>query len=515
MTGLLDRLLTYYGITKEEYEGLILPPSFSNIPLIGDKKEVVEAIERLKLARDNKERILIYGDYDVDGISSASILLRSFNEFGLDCAGYIPSRYLDGYGLNVENVKRIAAKGFKIIFTCDNGVTAHEALLEAKKLGVEVIILDHHEFDGTKPESDIIIHPDTLNYGENPISAGYLSFVFSVALLGRVDEYLLCLGAISTISDMMPLKGYNREIVRLMLDIVNKNRYPEFTLLSDAKTFDTSTFQMVINPKLNSIGRLEKGTETNRLLAYFGNPNSDKEAIANYINDVYERRKEVTRESFEKLEINENEPAIIVVADIPEGLNGLLASRLLSNYHKPVVVFSKKEKEENILVGSMRSEEGFDVLKALEGTKVELLSKGGHPFAGGVSIKAEDFASFKKDYLYAAVKHKLSPKQKEGIPLGLGECTMQSYRIIETFAPFGFCWESPKFLLTNLDPRTFTYIKDGKYLATKISTDSRLFSFSIGIEDFDLETKVDFVATFRINEYKGRKSLDIICEKTF
>lgn len=515
MESLLDRLLTYYGITKEEYEGLILPPSFSNIPLINDQIEVKKAIERLKKAREAKERILIYGDYDVDGIASASILLRAFKEFGLDCAGYIPSRYLDGYGLTVANVKKIAAKGFKIIFTCDNGVTAHEALLEAKNLGVEVIILDHHEFDLVKPETDIVIHPETVSYGDVPISAGYLSFVFSVALLNRVDDYLLSLGAISTISDMMPLRKYNREIVRLMLDIVNKNRYEEFTLLSDAKEFDASTFQMGINPKLNSIGRLEKGTEPNRLLAYFGNPESDKTLIANYINEVYERRKEITKESFENLVINEDEPAIIVNAEIPEGLNGLLASRLLSNYHKPVIVFSKKENDENILVGSMRSEEGFDVLKALEGTKVNLLSKGGHPCAGGVSIRVEDFAAFKKDYLYAAVKHKLSPKKKTGIPLSLGECTMQSYRIIETFAPFGFCWETPKFLLKDLDPRTFTYIKEGKYLSTKISTDSRLFSFSISQDSFVGESKVDFVATFRINEYKGRKSLDIICEKTF
>lgn len=515
MEGLLSRLLTYYGLTKEEYEGLILPPSFNNIPQIGNDIEVKKAIERLNKAKERKEKILIYGDYDVDGISSASILLRSFKEYGLDCAGYIPSRYLDGYGLTVNNVKKIAAKGYSIIFTCDNGVTAHEALLEAKRLGIEVIILDHHEFDEIKPEADIIIHPITLSYGEVPISAGFLSFVFSVALLGRVDDFLLSLGAISTISDMMPLKAYNREIVRLMLNVVNKNRYQEFTLLSDAKTFDASTFQMTINPKLNSIGRLEKGTEPNRLLAYFGNPDSDKEALAHYINEVYERRKEVTKESFEKLSINEEEPAIIVEADIPEGLNGLLASRLLTTYHKPVVVFSSKENEEKILVGSMRSEEGFDVLKALEGTKVELLSKGGHPFAGGVSIRKEDFAAFKKDYLYAAVKHKLSPKQKEGIPLSLGECTMQSYRTIETFAPFGFGWESPKFLLTNLDPRTFTYIKEGKYLATKISTDSRLFSFALGIDSFEEESKVDFVATFKINEYKGRKSLDIICEKAF
>lgn len=515
MEGLFERLLKYYNLTKEEYDKRVLPPSFTSIPLINDDPMVRKAIERLEKAKNNREKVLIYGDYDTDGISSGSILLRSLKEFGIDASGYLPSRYLDGYGLTPENVRKIASKGFSLIFTCDNGVTAHEALLLSKDLGIEVMILDHHEFDSVKPECEIIIHPTYLNYGSTPISAGYLSFLFSVALLGRVDEYLLTLGALSTISDMMPLREYNREIIRLMLDIVNKNQYPVFTLLTDKRHFEVSTFQMDIIPKLNAVGRLEKGPEINRLLRYFGDDESNKAALANYFNEVNDQRKEVTKVASENLEINEQEAAIVVEANIPEGLNGLLASKLLNIYHKPVVVFSKQERNPDVLVGSCRSEEGFDILKALEGVKTNLLSKGGHSFAAGVSISREDFMSFKKDILYAAIKHKLSPKTKNEILLNLNECNMQSYHIIESFGPFGFCWETPKFLLKDLDPNTFTYIKDGKYLSVKLTSNTRLFSFSLGKDSFDLDSKTDLSCTFRVNEFRGTKNLDILCEKAF
>lgn len=515
MEGLLERLLTYYGLTREEYEKLILPPSFRSIPLIDGHPIVKKAIERLTKARDAKEKILIYGDYDADGVCSASILLRSFKEFGIDASGYLPSRYLDGYGLTVENVKKIAAKGFSIIFTCDNGVTAHDALKCAKELGVEVIILDHHEFDDVEPECDIVIHPETISYGEYPISAGYLSFVFSVALLGRVDNYLLVLGALSTISDMMPIRGHNREIVRLMLEIMNSEPPEVITLLTDKRYFEVATFQMEICPKINAVGRLEKGTEINRLLHYFANDNADKIKLAQYFNEVNDRRKEITKEAEESIEINENDEAIVVKANMPEGLNGLLASKLLATYRKPVCVFSEMNKDPNVLVGSLRSEEGFDVVKALEEVRVPLLSKGGHPFAAGVSIKKEDFEGFKKDILFSAIKHKLAPKAKNLIPLSLNECTMQSFRIIESFGPFGFDYESPKFLLSGLDPKTFTYIKDGRFLSVKLSSDVRLFSFGINENSFDLESKVDLACSFRINEFRGRRSLDILCEKNF
>jgi single-stranded-DNA-specific exonuclease len=509
----LEKLLTYYGFSKAEYEKRALPPSFSSIPLIDGQSEVQKAIALLAEAKQAGQKVLVYGDYDTDGISSCSILVRALKEYGLLVEGYLPSRYLDGYGLTADNVEKIAAKGFKIIFTCDNGVTAYSALEKAREKGVGVIILDHHEMGEKAPDCLALIHPDTLSYGPTPISAGYLAFLFSVALLKKEDDYLLTLGALSTLSDLMPLENYNRELVRLGLKAIAEHHYPEICSLSDKVSIDETTLAMEIIPKLNAVGRLCSGYETNRLLKYFVNPEWEgKEAVVSWLNSVNSERKEKTKEAEAALSFDPAEEAIVVEADIPEGLNGLLANRLLQEYEKPVAVFSPEKKDPSILVGSIRSKEGFNVLKALEGTSTPL-TKGGHAFAGGVSIKKEDFARFKKDFLFAALKHKLTPSLTKTIPLEKGEATMENYRLIESFGPFGQGFKAPQFLVKDLDPKTFTYLMDGKYLSTSLNKEARLFSFALGAKDFDLSTPVSLVVHFALNRYKGRVSLDLYAEK--
>ena len=514
MDTILDRLCNYYGISKEEYERMSLPPSFSNIPFLDDDPIIKKAIEHLSKIRDEKGKVLVYGDYDTDGVMSTSILVRAFREFGLHAEGYLPSRYLDGYGLNVQNVDKIAKSGYSMIFTCDNGVTCHEALKEAKSLGIEVIVLDHHEFDDVIPETDIVIHPETTNYGDVAISAGYLSFIFSHALLKKTDNYLMCLGAISTISDMMPMQKYNREIVRLMLQTLNKEQYLEITALTDRRYFDESVFQMEIVPKINSIGRIEKGNTINRLIKYFAERDPEvNKVISKWINSVNDERKNITNSVQNDLEINSNDAAIVIETSLPEGLNGLLASRLLGSYEKPVAVFSPMEKDPSLLVGSLRSSEGMNILEALDAQRVELISRGGHPFAGGCSIKKEDFDLFKKDFIFFSLKHKLMAKKKDGIDISLSECNMKTYRIIKNFSPFGLNWEAPKFLLKDLNPLTFTYVKDGKYLSVKLADDVKIFSFSLGEDSFEADSKVNLMLSFKINEYKGKITLNLLAEK--
>ena len=188
-----------------------------------------------------------------------------------------------------------------------------------------------------------------------------------MALLGQKDDYLLTLGALSTLSDLMPLKDYNREIVRLALLALQKNRYPEIASLTDKTTIDENVLQMEIIPKLNAVGRLLEGYETNRLLKYFvTEPFEGKEALVNWLNEVNEERKSKTKAAEAQLSFDPSEEALVVEADIPEGLNGLLANRLLQEYDKPVAVFSPSKKDPSLLVGSIRSKEGFNVLKALE-----------------------------------------------------------------------------------------------------------------------------------------------------
>ena len=513
MNSFLKKLLDYYAITEEAYTILGKAPSFSSLPDISSSLEVQKAIKSLQEIKEKKQRILIYGDYDCDGVSSSSILLRSFKEFGLDAEAYLPSRYLDGYGLNLANVEKAHKAGYSAIFTCDNGVSASEAVSLVLKEGMKLLVLDHHEYKEPLPGLTALIHPKTVNLLSPEVSAGFLSYLFGRALLKRDDEYLVCLAGMSTLSDTMPLSKYNRDVVRLALNYLNANQYEEFTLLTSKTHFDETLLAMDIIPKINAIGRLEQGTSINRLLLYFAGDNKEKKPIiANWMNEVNTKRKELTKEAESSLSLDPNEEAILVNTNLPEGLNGLLASRLLSEYGKPVAVFSKDSKNPGVLVGSLRSKEGFNILKALEGCQAPLLAGGGHAYAGGVSILESDLPLFKKDFIYAAIKHKLMPTRNKSIPLDIAEATMENYQLLRAFAPFGEGNEHPSFrLVSPIDQLAFSL--DGKYLSTRLSPSVRLFSFSLGSKDFPKEGTATLSLHMALNEWKGRLSLDLLVDE--
>ncbi len=513
--AILEELLKFYNLDIEEYGRLKMAPSFESIPRIDEAKSVKDAINRLAQAKQNKEKILVYGDYDTDGVMSTSILVRALREFGNIANGYLPSRYKDGYGLNVANVEKIALSGYKIIFTCDNGISAFDAINRAKELGLYVIVLDHHTIEKELPKADIIIHPTLLDYGEYAISAGFLSFLFSIPLLNKKDDYLFTLGAISTISDMMPLKGYNRVAVRLLNEHLANVKYPEIYALTKKSVVDTKVLQLEIIPKINAIGRMEKEPKSiNRLIAYFAeNDITKKEAIANFLDNINEHRKEETKAAAESFVVEEGSPAIVVKADIPEGLNGLIANKLLQAHALPSVVFSPADAKPGLLVGSIRSKSGFDVIECLNHIKVDIVAYGGHSFAGGVTIKEEDFEKFKKEFSFFAIKHKLEKKNDGLIEISLADCNMKTYALIESFGPFGQDWPEPKFLLRNMNTSNFTYTKDGRFLSCFVAKDTKLFSFSIGENTFPDNAIANLQITFSVDEFRGKKTLSLYAEK--
>lgn len=504
---MLEKLLEHYSLTQEEYEELVSEPSLLSLPDISKNSLVEGFLSYIKDIKEKGEKVLVYGDYDVDGITSTTILVSSLRKYGIVAEGYLPSRFLDGYGLNEENVRKIAAKGYKVILTCDNGISAFEAIDLAKKLGLTVLVLDHHERSETLPNADAILHNEMLSELDVPISAGELSYYFSVALLGKSDPYYLCLGAMSAISDMMPMRGSNHKLVKLMLKEMNRRPIRPLSLLTTATEFDETTFQMEIIPQLNAIGRILKGTEINRLLPYFLDPDSLRnKAIAYWIKQVNERRKELTKEAVDSISVEPQE-AIVVKAEIPEGLNGLIANRLMQKYHLPTCVFSPKEGKEGAFVGSIRSKEGFDVLECLRGMEgIEFLAFGGHEFAGGVTIKEEDFDSFAKQFSAYGKTHPFA-KEKKGIPLLKSEVTKDNYLLIRSFAPFGTGFEVPTFTLEDIPVSELTFVKDGQYLSYKISNEAKIFSFLVNNKTFEGQESASMNVVFTLENYKGRESV--------
>lgn len=512
MESLKERLLKYYSWDEEEFAANTREPSFSSFPDLSGDEEAEKARGRILSAAKRKEKVLLYGDYDTDGIMGTSILHAALRRIGIDAAYFIPSRYVDGYGLNQSNAERIAKAGYSLVLLVDNGVGCRLEIGFLKGKGVDVIVIDHHSIVGEPPSCCAFLHPLTLGIGKGGfnISAGLLSFFFSRLILGVDDPYLLCLGAVSTLSDMMPLTGINREAVRLALKILEKDPYPELALLCSGPKIDEKALQMEAIPAINALGRMEEGHLTRRAVAYFSLRDPSKRLpLSSWMKEINQRRKEMTKQAVASLPITPGASGICVKSSLKEGLNGLLANRLMKLHRVPVAVFSPSYAEEGVLVGSLRSEEGFSVLDCFSALSPYLLRCGGHERAGGLSLKEGDFPSFQKSFLSYCKEHPFSEEEDPGIPLRLSECTEESYSLLRQFAPFGQGHEEPVFVLSNLDVDSFQYSKDGKYLLTPLGYGVKMVSFSLGKKDFLLKSRTSLYARFVHNEYKGKQSLEI------
>ena len=252
------KLLNYFNINDEQYKELTKPIEKIILPSYNNFNDMKKATETIKNAMANNDKIVIYGDYDCDGIMSTSIMVKCFNMLNYHIGYYIPSRYIDGYGLNAKRVQDFYDKGYKLIITVDNGIAQFEAIQKAYDLGMKVIVTDHHERQEILPDVEAILHPIISNYGNVVCCGAYVAFMLASSLLNKYDEYLLSLASIATISDMMPLVSYNRDIVRLGIYYMNKNNYYSIRLLSEESIIDENVIGLKMAPKINAIGRMMK-----------------------------------------------------------------------------------------------------------------------------------------------------------------------------------------------------------------------------------------------------------------
>ena len=502
MSEFLDKILNYYSLTKEDYLNLTKPVEEIRL-LDANKIEGMDKVkERIFKAIENKEKIIIYGDYDCDGITSTSIMYLTFKKLGYEVSYYVPSRYLDGYGLNVANVEKIAESGFKLIICVDNGISAHEAIDKANELGLDVIVIDHHEVPETPVNAVGVIHPTVSHISTIVGSAGYMSLFVSAALLGYYDDYLLTLGGLSVVSDMMELKEYNRDVVRLAILTLNKKKFPRLMSLTDAETVDEKTFSLDIAPKINAIARVITNKNVNLLVKYL---TSDDETYVRSLHDWIlennERRKTLTNEAVERIPVDEikDKKGIVLKLDILEGLIGLIANKLLNEYNVPVLIFTEDEKEPSILKGSIRSKDGFNVSKAFESLDKYLLTGGGHAFAGGLSIKKDDFEAFKAEFEQLCEEHPFEQTEKPSIEISLRDITMENYREMRSLSPFGVGFPEPLFKISDLPTRGLTFISQGKHLATQLSIQSKLLGFFMSETEIKKSAFIDIYGTFYLN----------------
>ena len=469
-----------------------------------DMDKIVSTI--LKAISDNK-KIAIYGDYDVDGICSVSILYRTFKLLNYDVGYYVPNRYTDGYGLSSKIVKQMYEKGYSLLICVDNGIKAFNAIEEARSYNMDIIVLDHHQRDEKMPDFNLYLHPEYSNFSEYNMCAASICYYLSKALLSSEDEKCLVLAGVATIGDVMPLVDQNKIIVNKALECLNKGKYKAINSLNINNTkYDENLISMHIVPKLNSVGRICKGGLANKLVKFL-TEDDEKEinTIAQFIEKTNVERKKMTEEYFNKLDKGSYANKIIVEKndEMLEGLNGIIAARFVNKYKLPSIIFSLDEEKKNYK-GSARSIHDLNIIQLLEKNGyIEVF--GGHKGAAGLTVKKENYNGFMSKIVEDCESYNYKEEIHDVIEINKSELFYKAYEDLTKLSPFGEGNPRPLFILKNIDRKELNKSKDGKHILMNISKEVNLVGFNLANQLCDEYDSYNFIFRLELNNmYSNR-----------
>ncbi|MDZ5470853.1 single-stranded-DNA-specific exonuclease RecJ (plasmid) [Bacillus sp. 31A1R] len=492
------------------------------------------AVERIKEAIEKQEPILIFGDYDADGVTSTSVIMIALQELGANVQFYIPNRFTEGYGPN-ENAFRLAAEnGIRLIITVDTGISAiHEAKI-AKELGIDLIITDHHEPGPELPEALAIIHPKLENspYPFRDLAGVGVAFKLAHALYGKVPEHLLDLAAIGTIADLVPLNGENRLIakrgIRKLKSTERVGLKSLFKLTGvEAGSVDEETVGFIIAPRLNAAGRLDHAEPAARLLLTqdvleaeliaeeIDQLNKERQAIVNAISE------EAIKMVDEHYPIEKNPVIVIGKQGWNPGVIGIVASRLVEKYYRPAIVLSFDE-EKNLAKGSARSIAGFDLFKNLSTCREILPHFGGHPAAAGMTLQLSDVDDL-RNRLTVLANEQLTEDDFVPITQLDGEVELKDIPIsaieeMQLLSPFGMNNPKPKVLVKDTSISQIRKIgADQNHLKVAIekegvTLDGIGFGLGYVFEQISPYSKLSVIGELSINEWNNIRKPQIFLE---
>ncbi len=492
-------------------------------------KDMDKAAERVKKAIDEKEKILIYGDYDADGVTSTALLYLYLKSENADVITYIPDRNSEGYGLNLDAVKEISEKGVKLIITVDNGISAFNEADYISSLGMDLVITDHHKASHTIPKAVAVVDPHRYDCpSEFKLWAGVgVAFKLVCAISDKTTDELLDLYSdlvtIGTIGDIVSLTGENRSIVRHGLKLLNKTSRPGIKALKqiagvDGKEINASTVAFSLVPRINAIGRISSAEEAFRLLV------SEEEGTALFYAQTVDSSN-VTRQDVEKIISGEAEAQI---KNNPEmlcdrvlifsgenwhgGVIGIVAARLTQKYGKPCIVITDDGKEAK---GSGRSVEGFSLYDAINSASHLLNHFGGHTLAAGFGLDSKNLDEFKKTIQnYAKTVEMPFATVDLDCKLKPEFISADVLDVIAELEPFGAGNPQPMFGLFGMTLTSVQPIGGGKHLRLSLkrgnATVSALY-FGVTLNDFPYEEGdiLDLAVRLEKNEYMGQVKVSI------
>ena len=520
------RLLFERGIRDQESLKKFLEPSLEDLHDPYLLHDMDKAVERIRQAIEEGENILIYGDYDADGMTSASIVKESLEQLGAECRVYLPNRFTDGYGPNASVYKYfIEQEGISLIVTVDNGVAGHEAIELAQSMGVDVIVTDHHSMPETLPDAYAIVHPEhpDADYPFKHLAGCGVAFKLACALLEEVQVELLDLVAIGTIADMVSLTDENRIMVQYGLEVLRNTQrmglQEMFNIAGIARndvTEETVGFQLA--PRLNALGRLDDPNPAIDLLTGF----DDEEAhdIALMIHEKNEERKEIVQAIYQEAKAMVD-PAKKVQILAKEGWNpgvlGIVAGRLLEELGQTVIVLNL---EDGRAKGSARSIEALDIFEALDPHRNLFIAFGGHAGAAGMTLEAdkldtlsEILESYVLDKgLDATTKNNLSLDEE----LDLEAVTIDVVKNFERLAPFGMDNQKPVFYIRDFQIENARAMgASNAHLKLKIfrgTSNFEVVAFGKGslAAEFSQAKGIELAVTLSVNQWNGQTTLQLM-----
>ena len=522
-------LLENRGLRTKKQQEEFLNPNLSEITVKSlelSQKSLSKTIKRLKDAIDKKEQVIVYGDYDVDGICASAILWESFSELSANIMPYIPHRVTHGYGLSIKGIEDLLLKfpKTKLIFTVDNGIVANEAVDFANERGIDIVITDHHLPSKILPKAFSIIHTTQIcGTGVAYILSQEVKKTFG----DKKKDNHLELVALATVADLMPLIGPNRALLKKGLEEIHETeRIGLLEIFNEAeiKKEDIGTYEIghVIAPRLNAMGRLEHAMDSLRLICTanekrakelakkLGLTNKDRQKLT--FDTLIHARKAVDGKNIKKL-------IFISHKTYQEGVIGLVAGRLSEEFYRPSIVISEGKL---ISKASARSVKNFNIIEFIRQADDFLINAGGHPGAAGFSFETKNLPALQKKLEKLAEKvldeKILQKKLRIDLNLPLQFISEKTYQAISNFSPFGMGNPQPTFLAKNVSVEHAKVVgMDGKHLKLLIKFGEKpnevisAIAFGMGdrLESLQKDAKIDVVYTIEENIWNGNKKYEL------
>ena len=486
--------------------------------------DMQKAVDRINEAIENEEKILVYGDYDADGITSTVLLVETLISMGANVSSYIPNRFEEGYGPNKEAFTKIIDSGITLIITVDNGIAGVEEVDLANELGCDVIVTDHHKIQDTIPNAYAIIHPEHPegNYPFKKLAGVGVAFKLAHALLEIFPDFLLDLVAIGTIADMVSITDENRIFVKQGLELINEDPRIGLKMLLELSGIDTKideqTVGFYIAPKLNSIGRMDSAKLG--LTFLMAEEPVTARALAEQIEQYNIQRKQVTedivKDVISKIENSEKKQknVIMVSGEYHEGVLGIVASNIVEKYQKPVFIMNEKK---GVLKGSARSIFDFNIYVAMNKISDLFLAFGGHTLAAGFSFEKSNFEKIEEflDNEFEEFKQNNDLKANKNIDIvtSLEDISYQFLNSLDALKPYGMDFEKPTVLIENAMVLNKAYFGSEKqYLRLTIADevgnlDCITFKDSVTFDKVEKNDIIDLVCNIDKNNFNGRTKL--------